>query len=87
LGEVEPGLFRDWTGADWALWETHLASMGEVGLDRVRQAACEVNRQRETRRQLQALLRSPLAGVATQLIQTLFETACWGTQVGHVPPA
>jgi hypothetical protein len=84
---VEPGLFRDWTWADWALWETHLSSLGDVGLDRLRETAREVNRHRETRWQLQALLRSPLAGVATQLIQTLFETACRGPAAGHAPPA
>lgn len=85
LPAVEPGLFRDWTWADWALWETHVSSLGEVGLERVREAACEVNRHRETRQQLQAVLGSPLAAVATQLIQTLFDTACRG--LGQVPPA
>jgi transcriptional regulator with XRE-family HTH domain len=87
LAAVEPGLFRDWTWADWVLWETHLSSLGEAGLDRVREAACEVNRNRETRQQLQAVLRSPLAAVATQRIQTLFDTACRGALGGQVPPA
>lgn len=87
LPAVEPGLFRDWTWADWAWWESHLSSLGEGGLDRVREAASEVNRHRETRQQLQAVLRSPLAQVATQLIQTLFDTACQGAVRGQVPPA
>jgi transcriptional regulator with XRE-family HTH domain len=85
LTVVEPELFRDWTWADWALWESQLTSLGEGGLDRVREAASEVNRHRETRQQLQALLRSPLAPVATQLIQTLFESACRGALGGQVP--
>lgn len=87
LAEHEPGLFRDWTRADWALWESRVASLGEVGLVRLREAAREVNRHRETRLQLQAVLNSPLAGVATQLIQTLFETACQGSAAGPAPPA
>lgn len=87
LAADEPDLFRDWTWADWALWQAHLSSLGEGGLDRVREAASEVNRHRETRQQLQAVLRSPLAQVATQLIQTLFDTACRGAVGGQVPPA
>lgn len=80
-GAVDTSLFRDgireeWTLADWAHWESQREATGAVATESLHALAVEINRHRETRRQLQVLLHSPFAQVAVRMIQTLFETAC-----------
>lgn len=86
-GLLDPSLFRDWTVAEWAQWEwqreqLQRASIGSASTSAkgatLRAVAEEINRHRETRRQLQVLLHGPFAQVAERMIQTLFETASAG---------
>lgn len=67
-----PALFAGWSAADWDELYSTFGVGGELTETGVRRAAENINRKRETARQLSVLLETHLGDVAMRMIETLY---------------
>ena len=76
VGEVSAelsGLFLDWTQTDWDELYSSFGTGGQLTRHGVVDAAAEMNRKRETVRQLHVVLETHLAEVAARMLETLYD--------------
>ncbi len=70
---AHPGLFTDWSPTDWDELFSTFGVGGELSEEGVLAKAQQMNRKRELVYQLEVVLETHLAPVATQLVETLFQ--------------